>query len=106
MNSIKINTKELSQKIIKISSLIDDLDSTLDKIDTKIKSLSYENSTWYSSTTVSLYDHYLENASKIKQLQNSYKQYFQSIDNVIEEYENLESDIIEKTENISSIKII
>ena len=106
MNNIKINTQELNQKIIELNSLIIELDTILDKFESKLKLLAYANHIWYSSTTIALYDHYNEHATQIKQLQDSYKHFFQSINDIIEEYENLEDDIIKKADNISFIHIV
>lgn len=106
MSNIKINTKELNEKIINLNSLISKLDDTLDKIDSKLKLLSYSNNTWYHSTSIELYNHYSEKVGYIKQLQESYKIFFESTNRIIEEYENLEKEISKKVEDIPSIKIV
>lgn len=106
MSNIKLNTEELNQRVIQLSSFMSELNDTLDKIEAKLKSLSYANQTWYSSTTIALYDHFNERAIKIRQLQDSCKQFFQSTNEIIEEYERLEEIIVKKADDISSIHIV
>ncbi len=106
MSNIKISTKELEDKISLIKSYIDKLDSTLEKIDIKLKSLSYSNNIYYSSTTIDLYNKFIEDNKNIRELHNSYKNFIQSTTIIIEKYEEIEARILKKIEEISSIQIV
>ena len=105
MNKEIISTSDLNTEIININNLIDNLDNIIDKINKKIENLSTDNNTYYSKTSIKIYDNNLENQNKIKELHNKLKNFINQTPIIIEEYENLENKIINQIDNIPSIKI-
>ena len=105
MSNIKISTNELENKISIINSYIDKLEKNIDKTETILKNLSYKNNTYYSSTSINLYNHFIENINNIRNLHNSYYEFINSLKLIIETYEKEENNLLKQVENISSIHI-
>ncbi len=105
MSRIKLSFSELEDKIILINSYIEKLEKNIDKTESILKSLSYKNNTYYSYTTINIYNHFLENVGNIKELHTSYYNFINSLKTVIEEYEKVEDNLLKQVENISSVHI-
>ena len=103
MNKEIISTSDLTIEINNINNLIDNLDNILDNIKNKMEQLSTENEIYYSNTSIKIYDNYMNNHSQIKKLHTSLKDFINQTPKIIDEYEDLETKIIEQIDKIESI---
>ena len=105
MNNIKVSSNGIDDKMTKLNKYIDILEKDTEKVESILKVLSYKNNTYYSSTTINLYNHFIENSSSIRQLHKSYRDFINSLNIINETYQGVEDNLLKQVENISSIHI-
>ena len=105
MNNIKVSFNGIEDKMNKINKYIDVLEKNTEKIESILKALSYKNNTYYSSTTINLYNHFIENSDSIRQLHKSYRDFIHSLNIINETYQGVEDNLLKQVENISSVQI-
>ena len=105
MSKLKISTTEVRERAKIINKYIDELDQTIDKVENILKNLSYNNNTYYSSASINLYNHFIENSNNIRQLHQSYKRFINSMNTISDSYEREEANLLKQLEELTSIRI-